>query len=155
MRSRTEAPPGEHPRRLYEGLSPSEADGPRDAGWASRRSAHPKQKLLHSAASVTLVSQVMSSLSPTLILIQHRRICDTPAVSPVVRTGDADRSRGLVDIGDGHGHCSDHGRRAAGSTFCPMEELPPILSTAGSPGGFSFTVTALLYVADTLSPTLN
>ena len=54
-----------------------------------------------------------------LDFIQQRRIRDTPAVSPVVRTNDADRSRVLVDIGDGHGHCSQHGRRASGCHILP------------------------------------
>src|SRR5688572_16256749 len=42
-----------------------------------------------------------------------------------------------------------------GRTSCPIVEVLLPVSTAGSPGGFGRTATLLLYVTDTLSPTLS
>src|SRR4029450_10136723 len=42
-----------------------------------------------------------------------------------------------------------------GRTSCPIVEVLLAVSTGGSPGGCMRTATLLLYVADTLSPTLS
>src|SRR6478736_2831193 len=106
-------------------------------------------------ASVTFVSQVMSILSPGLILSSNvgsatRRLyrqsfgpttlIDCAFLSTSVTVTVIVLSMAAVP---------------PASAFCPMEVDPAILSTGASPGGFSLAVTVLLYVADTLSPTLN
>ena len=70
-------------------------------------------------ATVTFVSQVMSTWSPTFNLIEHSRIDDAPAVFPSVRTRKADRRCALIDTGYCRGHHSLLGRRAARSLSLP------------------------------------
>ena len=106
--------------------------------------------LLHPAESVTLVSQVMSILSPTLIVSSNDGSATRRLYRQFVRTGDADRSSGLVDIGDSHGHCSDHGRRATGFHVLPHGGGPAHIDRRPARRAASvFAETVLLYVADT------
>ena len=106
-------------------------------------------------ATVTFVSQVMSTWSSTFNLIEHSRIDDAPAVFPSVRTRKADRRCALIDTGYCRGHHSLLGRRAARSLSCPAVVVPVAVLTGGSPRGFNLAETVLLYVIETLSPTLT
>src|SRR3954451_15190268 len=101
MRRCTDAPPDQRLSDPIDGMSATKPIArPGDAGWASRCSAHPKPSLLHRLKCHVCVPGDVDLIT-RLDLIKQRRIRDTPAVLPVVRTGDADRLPVLVDIGDG------------------------------------------------------
>ena len=73
---------------------------------------------LHRNRNVCVPGDV--NLVANLDLIEHRRIDDTSAIFPSVRTSEGDRRCILVDRADGRGHRSLHGCRA------PQVALPAL-----------------------------
>jgi hypothetical protein len=102
--------------------------------------------------TVTFGSQVMSTWSPTLTLSSTvgsttRRLYFHP-FGPV-KTDDALLSMALIVT------VIVLSADAVPPSPCPAVEVPVAVLTGASPGGFSLADAVLLYVIDTLSPTLS
>ena len=106
-------------------------------------------------ATVTFVSQEISTWSPTLILSSTvgsatRRLYFHP-FGPVKVIDCALLSMELIDAVI----VLSTSAVPPGRSPCPAVEPVVAVLTEGSPGGFSLAETVLLYVIDTLSPTLS
>src|SRR6516165_6373213 len=106
-------------------------------------------------ATVTFVSQVMSTWSPTLTLSSTvgsmtRRLYFHP-FGPVKVIDDALLSIPVIVVVI----TLSWDAVPPGRSPCPAVVVPVAVLTGASPGGFNLAETVLLYVIETLSPTLS
>ena len=126
--------------------------GPPSASWAAFSPCSYKS---YFTATVTSVFQVMSTLSPTLTLSSTvgsttcRLYFHPFGPTKVIDDAFLSIASTVVVIV----LCVT--AVPPGRASCPIVEAVLPVSTAASPGGFSLAETVLLYVTDTLSPTLS